>query len=98
METKYKEGNNLASYVKLKSLVRKHNKTGNKSHTQINTDTREPQASEYKPGNSKLHLLWPRTRRVIRVLPVITFEVKSGLCNVHICRKQTKTVNQVSSY
>ena len=38
---KYKEGNKRPSSVNLNLLVHKHNKAGNKCHTQYNTDTRE---------------------------------------------------------
>ena len=37
----FKEGTNRPSSVNLKSLVHKHNQTGNKCHTQDNTDNRE---------------------------------------------------------
>ena len=39
--TKYKEGHNRPSSVNLKSLVHKHNKTGNKCYVQDNIDTWE---------------------------------------------------------
>ena len=40
----YKEGNNRPSSVNQKSLFHKHNKPGNKCHTQDNTNTWENQS------------------------------------------------------
>ena len=65
MYIKYKEGNNRPSSINRKPLVHKHNKVGNKCHTQDNTDTRETQVCEKVPRKSQLHLMWPRTRRAI---------------------------------
>ena len=58
---KYKRGNNRPSSVNQKSLVHNHDKAVYKCYTQDNKDTQEN-----RPGRSKLHLMWPRSRREIK--------------------------------
>ena len=56
----------MPSSVNQISLVHNHYKAGNKCYNQDNTDTLKTQVCEHVPRKSKLHLLWPRTRRGIK--------------------------------